>query len=121
MMQENNFHEYCENKTHTLTLRWLRYKSEYKKGVGEEVSGLKAIQNLLRIENEMIAEILDSVRNCGYENENNISADQLQDVIFQLNCQTWFIMEEINGRCIDDTLNHLTEMYTFIEGNENEE
>ena len=120
MMQETNFHEYCENKTHILTLRWMQYKSEYKKGVGEEVSGLKAIQNLLRIENEMIKDILDSVRNCGYENENNISPDQLQDVIFQLNCQTWFIMEEINGRCIDDTLNHLTEMYTFIEGNDEE-
>lgn len=104
MMQDNYYKEYCERKLHSLTLRWTRYKSEYKRGVGEEVSGLKAIQNILRIENEMIKDILDSVRNCGYENENNISADQLQDVIFQLNCQTWFIMEEINGRCMDDTL-----------------
>lgn len=121
MMQETNFHEYCENKTHVLTLRWMQYKSEYKKGVGEEVSGLKAIQNILRIENEMIKDILDSVRNCGYSNENNISPDQLQDLIFQLNCQTWFIMEEINGRSMDDTLDRLVETYTYIEDNDNEE
>lgn len=120
MMQDNYYKEYCERKLHILTLRWMDYRSEYKRVVGEEVSGLKAIQNLLRIENELIKDILDSVRNCGYENENNISADQLQDIIFQLNCHTWFIMDVINGRTMDDTLSHLTDMYTYIEGNDEE-
>lgn len=120
MMHEKYFREYCERKIHSLTLRWLRYKSEYKREVGEEVSGLKAIHNIIRIENDMIHDILDSVRNCGYDNDYNISSDQLQDVIFQLNCQTWFIMEEINGRTMGDTLDHLTDMYTYIEGNDEE-
>lgn len=121
MMNEEKYNQYVEKKRTGLLMRWIEFKSDYKKVTGEELTELKSIYNILRIERDMITDILVSVRNCGYSNENNISPDQLQDVIFQLNCQTWFIMEEINGRTMNDTLNHLTDMYTYIEDNENEE
>ena len=121
MMQENKYLSYVEKKRTGLLMNWIRFKSEYKEATGEELTGIKAIYNIIRIERDMITDILASVRNCGYSNKNNISADQLQDLIFQLNCQTWFIMEEINGRCLDDTLDNLVRNYEYIEGNENEE
>lgn len=115
-MKSRELQIYKARLTHRFECNYMEWKKNYPGNTDTEKFDHFAMYNINRIAHELEREVLDV-----YLKDGAFTPDQLQDVIMDIHFKAFQLMEALQGRSTDDTINKLIHDIFNEEDNKDEE
>ena len=115
-MKSRELQIYKARLTHRFELDFMKWKKDYPGENDTDKFIHFAMYNINRIAHELEREILDV-----YLKDGAFTPDQLQDVMMEIHFKAFQLMEALQGRSTDDTINKIIHDIFNEEDNKDEE
>lgn len=115
-MKSRELQIYKARLIHRFECNYMEWKKNYPDNTDTEKFDHFAMYNINRIAHELEREVLNI-----YLKDGAFTPDQLQDVMMEIHSKAFQLMEELQGRSVDDTISKLMNDIFNEEDNKDEE